>query len=100
MAINETEAAFIAQTTGDSDLWPDHEKHVYHINLARREASDYLYNDSNGESRISDYIGLIEFEGKHADDVDKRVYLFIGTESDQTPTINDPDGIINSGLGD
>lgn len=99
MAINETEAAFIAQVTGDSDMWPDHEKHVYHINLARRDASEYLFND-DGNPRINDHCGLIEFEGKHADNVAKRVYVFVATDEGATPTINDPDNIIVSGLGD
>lgn len=100
MAINTSEAQFIAASTGDSDLWPNHEKHVYHLMMERREASEYLYNDSNGDTRITDHIGLIEFRGQHSENVTPRVYLFVGTDSGEVPTINDPKNLIQTGLGD
>jgi len=100
LAITEIEAQFIATSTGDSDLWPDHEKHVYHLIMDRRDASEYLYNDSNGESRIQDHIGMVEFSGQHADNVSQRVYVFVGTDEGTSPTINDPHNCINLGLGD
>ena len=100
MAITDQEATFIEKMTGSADFWPDQEKFVYNIRTSRREASEYLYNDSNGDSRIDGYTGLFECWGAHADSAEPRVYLFLGCDSGENITINDPKSLIDSGLGD
>lgn len=101
MALNEAAANFLAEVVGDSDYWPDHEKHVYHINLSRIEANNYLFaSDSDMNSRISENSGVLSIEGQHSPDVTRRVYVFVATDSGVTPTITDPENLINPGLGD
>lgn len=101
MALNSAEASFLAQKVGgDSNYWPDHEKHVHHIMMPRVDADNYLYNDSSGVCRITDHVGLLSFYGRHQDGIESRVYIYTATDSGESPTINDPEGHIIAGLGE